>query len=99
MNNKNRKSLTDVNKVNNEYDLNSSNNNPDISGNDISSEVERSSDFVHRAVSENVPQASIKFAANHDDLTSGSYERDKISSSTGYEPEITFEDSNDSQKS
>ena len=97
MTNKNRKSLTDISKVNNEYDLNSSNNNPDISGNDISSDHEGQPSFVQRAESENVHQSTLKFS-NQNDLTSGHYERDKNSNSIDNEPEITFEDSNDSSR-
>ena len=61
-------------------------------GNNIE-EGGQNNDLVMRAVSENVQNLSIKFK-NNDDLMSGSYEKEKGSNND--EPEITFEESNDS---
>ena len=68
-------------------------NNSNVGQNDLSHDNKVENNIVGRAESENVWQASIKYN-NHDDLTAGSYEKDK--SSKG-EPEITFDESNDSK--
>ena len=62
-------------------------------GNNNNIEDGQNPDLVLRAVSENVQNLSIKFK-NNDDLMSGSYEKEKGSNND--EPEITFEESNDS---
>lgn len=64
-------------------------------GNNIEEGGGQSSDLVMRAVSENVQHLSVKFK-NNDDLMSGSYEKDKDRDNDGDEPEIAFEESNDS---
>jgi hypothetical protein len=56
----------------------------------------QNSELVARAVSENVQHLSVKFK-NNDDLMSGAYEKDKDNNND--EPEITFEESNESNNS
>ena len=75
-------------------------NNSNVGQFDISNDIshdgqldENHKQLVMRATSENVNQAGIKFS-HPDDLTAGSYEKDRTSCDIG-EPEIDFEDMRD----
>lgn len=75
-------------------------NNSNVGQNDLSLDVKVQNDEpgfnVMRAVSENVNLQQVKFD-HRDDLTAGTYEKDKISNMSN-EPDITFEESTDSKK-